>query len=374
VNARGDAVVAWATPRGAARATVRVALRSQSGRLTRHRIWSSRGLTVDGISVVIDRRGEVTVAWSSTAGPGGHGDTVRATYRSHGGRWATVRVVGHSFDEPLPPERQPRLAVAPDGRVLLSWDARRHPFSAPGRPTVAWRDRGHRFGAAHALRGAPSGLGPIPAFDAKGRAYVFGRCAGVVLSTAPGGERFQPPIVLAKHALGFELALGRSGEGLATWVAGRCTSDPSAGSTLGPVRASVLHRGSFGAALALTGAAAQAADTTAAARPEGGGYASWAELAGSFSALIAPDGTIRGTHAVPGGLVPHAFTRAGDQILTGQTTFPTSVVQGGVQVVPAGSSSAEAAPTTFGRLAVASPTGRAAAIVWGALDLSVWRP
>jgi hypothetical protein len=258
--------------------------------------------------------------------------------------------------------------------VLLAWDARSDPWEAPSRPTVAWRSPGHRFGPPRPLKGAPRGLGPIPAFDASGRAYVWGRCNGVVLRTGRGSRRFQSPLVFSTYALGFDLALGNPGEGLATWISGRCTLDPAAGSSLGPVRASVLHQGVFGAPLALTGTNVQAANTTAAALPAGGGVASWADYSSTSTAPIAADGTLGSTQPVADGLVPHAMTAGGDLILTGQTSFPTSFVQGGIQARAAGSSAAEPAPSTYGSLAVAAPTGRAVALVWGSLELSVWRP
>jgi hypothetical protein len=303
---------------------------------------------------------------------------VLATYRSRSGRWARPQVIGHSYDEPLAPVGSPQLAVALDGRVLLAWN-RSDEWPGPGRPTVAWRNRGHGVGAARALKDAPKGLGPIPAFDADGRAYISGRCSGVVLRTAPGARRFRAPIVLANNALAFDLALGQPGEGFATWIDGFCTRDPAAGSVLGPVRASVLHAGAFEAPVALSEPSAQAVNTTAAAAPAGGGIASWAEGTDVFSTQIGPDGTVGTAQPVAGGLVPHTITASGDLIVTGATTFPTaSWVQGGVQVVPAGSGMAEPAPVTAGELAVAAPTGRAAALAWsvgaGIIELSVWRP
>ncbi len=373
VNARGDAVVAWATRRSSTPTSLHVSLRSSAGRLTSRRVWAGRRRGVGGISVVIDRRGEITLAWTAAAGPRGRGDTVLTTYRSRAGRWARPQVVGHSYDEPLSPVDSPQLAAALDGRVLLAWN-RSDEWPGPGRPTVAWRSRGHRFGAAHALKRAPKGLGPIPAFDANGAAYISGRCNGVVLRTAPRGRRFRAPVVFSKHALAFDLALGSPGEGLATWIDGYCTRDFAAGDLLGPVHASVLHAGTFGAPLTLTDPSTQAANTTAAAAPAGGGIASWADYTGVFSTQIGPDGTVGSAQPVTGGLVPYTITASGDVILTGDTSFPaTPFVQGGVQVVPAGSRTAEPAPATAGELAVAAPTGRAAALTWGSF-VSVWRP
>jgi hypothetical protein len=126
-----------------------------NGHLVTRRLWSSRDAVVDGLSVAMDRRGETTVAWVShtrraQATPGATG-TARAAYGQLTGSWAPTRVVGRGSAEP-------RLAVASDREVLLSWVG--HDV------TVAWRAPGHRFGAPQKVGGLHPHPGPPAALRA----------------------------------------------------------------------------------------------------------------------------------------------------------------------------------------------------------------
>ena len=378
VNARGDLALAWSTrdARARRRTSVHVVSVPRDGRLVRRIVWSSRRTQAGSVVVAIDRHGEITVAWDSST-PTARRTAVRAAYgRSASARWARARIVGYGSGEPLPAERQPRLAVAPDDEVLLTWDS-----TAPRliRPAAAWRAPRRPFGPPRALSGSsrlPRAMGPIASFDAVGAAYVWGWCSGVVLRAAPGSHRFGDPVVLAPRALAFDLALGGPGEGLATWIDGSCTSDPAAGSVPGPVFASALHAGRWGTPLALTAASEQAVNTVAFAGQAGGGVASWATPAGVFSADLPAGGLAGPSRGIPDGLVPVALADEDNEILAGATTFPSSFVQGGVRVYSEGGA-AQDAPAGYGALAVAAPPGGAAALAWpvpGSLAVSVWRP
>ena len=153
----------------------------------------------------------------------------------------------------------PVLAVAQDRRVLLAWTVNT-PTGARGRTGVAWRDHGHRFSHMQLLRHPAPGLTPGEspqsdngaAFDARGRAYLWTTCDGVVGITRPHARRFRlVHVTSGTAALGF--AVGRSGRGIASWVPTRCTSDAAAGTPPGVLHASVLRHGAFGSPVVVSG-------------------------------------------------------------------------------------------------------------------------
>jgi hypothetical protein len=397
VDARGDAAVAWASSGSPARSptyktSVRVSVRAWNGRVRTHRVWSSTDANLVGISVAIDRRGETTVAWITKRrhdrlSPTG---TVRAAYGTLAGHWTEARVVGQGRGEP-------RLAVAADREVLLVWIG--------GRITTAWRSPGHPFGtprtlvSPHVQPGLPrSGpLGAIPSFDARGRAYLAGECEAVVHSTAPHSHRFGHKAALDLGAkLGVSFSVTPAGDGLASWVNGRCTTDESAGDTPGPVFASVMRAGRFGPPLPLTAATTQFTGSNALATSGGGGTVTWSTFdpaKGTFGATIGSGGSVGPAYPITDPLTALVADGGGDQVLTGTSAVPGhggsgtpppggQLVQGGVAIRAAGGGADQPAPHGNGRLAVATPVGRAAALVWstsptgvgGRLAVSVWRP
>ncbi len=386
VNARGEAAVAVQSAANHVRSAINVTVRTAGGRLSTHRVWSSARESVAGrVSVAMDDFGAVTVAWV-TDGPSLRPlpQTVHAAWRSPAGRWNRARIVGHAgIQEPLPVGRGPHLAVAPAGDVLLVWD---DDFARRATLQVAWRAPGHRFGAARVIGRAPNTpLGAVPSFDASGRAYLASACSGLVFSAAPHHHDFGAPIVVAKGsadhaALHFSLSLSGARQGLASWSNGSCTSDEAAGDTTGPIFASVLRQGRFGAPVLLSGPQDQAQGSVAVASANGGGVVSWttAGPVAVFTRAIDPVGVPGATEPASGAIVPVLADGGGDRLLSAATYFLTGVpsVQGGVIARPI-TGPDQPAPSDEGTLAVAAPTGRASVLVWttrlGA-RFSVWRP
>jgi hypothetical protein len=370
VNVHGEAAVAWTTA-SQGRTSVYVAVRSRGGRLRRHRVWFGRRWQAADVSVVIDARRRVTVAWAATR-PGAKRQTVRYAYTTSG-RWARARVVGHAvIQESLPPDRFPRLAVARDGAVLLGWD------EADG-PRVAWRFLGHRFGKPRRLSGAPrSPIGPIPAFDAAGSAYVSGKCTGFVYRTRPGRRSFGRPIAVAPgRALGFTLALAGSGQGVAAWIDGACTTSEGEGDAPGPAFASTLRDGAFQKPLSLSPAGTAAYRAGAVADPNGG-IVSWGDpQLGTFSAIVRRAGLLEAARLITDGVVPVAADATGNQVFTRAFPFPPPALPAVFFVRPVAGGADEPAPSQSGEYAVSAPTGSGVAIVYPSgrrLNVSVWRP
>ena len=373
INSGGDAAVAWATRSSSFRTSVYVAVRRNGDRPRRHRVWSSRRYRTADISVVIDRRRRVTVAWAGTR-RGAQRQTLRAAYSTSGGRWSRVRVVGHAaILENLPPDRFPRLAVAHDGRVLLAWDQ-------AGGPRVAWRSPGRPFGKPRRLSGAPrSPIGPIPAFDAAGSAYVSGKCTSFVFRTRPGRRSFGRPIAVAPgRALRFTLSLSGRGQGIAGWIDGVCTTSEGEGDAPGPVFASLLRDGAFQAPLSLSPAGTAAYSATAVADPNGGGIVSWNDpQLGTFSAVLRPAGLLEAARLISDGVVPVAADAAGNQVFVRMVLLPPSALTPVFFVRPFAGGADAPAPVQSGEYAVAAPTGSGVALMWTTtrrLNLSVWRP
>jgi hypothetical protein len=370
VNVHGEAAVAWTTA-GRGRTSVYVAVRSQGGRLRRHRVWSGRRWQATDVSVVIDARRRVTVAWAATRA-GAERQTVRYAYTTSG-RWARARVVGHAaIQESLPPDRFPRLAVARRGDVLLAWD------QADG-PRVAWRLLGHRFGKPRRLTGAPRGpIGPIPAFDAGGSAYVSGKCTGIVFRTRPGRRSFGRPTAVAPgRALGFTLALAGRGQGLAGWIGGACTTSAGEGDAPGLVLASILRDGTFQKPLSLSPAGTLASRAAVVADPNGG-IVSWGDpQRGVFSAVVRRAGLLESARQITDSVVPVAADGGGDQVFVRALDFPPPALPPVLFVRPFGGGADDPAPSATGEYAVSAPTGRAVVLAWpgtGQVNLSVWRP
>jgi hypothetical protein len=283
------------------------------------------------------------------------------------------------------PDIGPTLAVAPDGTVLMVFKTESNPqvFS------VAWRRAGHRFAKPSVLsrsQHAPNVDQPVhAAFDAQGTASVWGSCTASVLSAPAGTRRFGRPIVLARGVLGFSLATSGSGNGLASWVSGHCSTGVMDGDVYGPVRASVLRAGRFAEPVAVSPTGTLATGTRAIALPGGDGLVVYGTPAGipapSASATYAVE-LSDGLFAAPvdvGSVVPQAATPAGDLVLTdtgagGSARALVRPAGGGPDdaVALAGPVATVAVPASGRRAAAALSTTDAPGTA--RLHLAVWRP
>ena len=251
INARGDALVLWRSRKpGRLRATL---LRANGTRTTRS-LPTPRMAT--GVVTVLDNRGAATAAWTARG-------RLYAAAASRSGRWSRPQLIARRRWAVLP-----TLAVARDRRVLLVWTLD-NPTGAGGRTGIAWRRPGHRFSRARLLRHPAPGLmaGELPqsdngaAFDARGRAYVWTTCDGVIGITRPGARKLRL-VRLTRGSASLSLAVARSGRGIASWVATRCTGDPMAGTPPGVLHAAALHDATFSPPVVLTAQDGQALSTS----------------------------------------------------------------------------------------------------------------
>jgi len=200
------------------------------------------------------------------------------------------------------------------------------PTGAGGRTGVAWRRPGHRFSHVVLLRHPAPGLmpGELPqsdngaAFDARGRAYVWTTCDGVVAITRPGARKLRL-VRLTPGPASLSLAVARSGRGIASWVATRCTGDPAAGTPPGVLHASALRDGAFGSPVVLAGQDGQPLITPASTAFSPVGTGSLVTLwSGSDILQIALDRDGRQTSVAPTSpaSMPLAADPAGDLLVS----------------------------------------------------------
>jgi hypothetical protein len=386
VGGPGQVAVAWVDDGGASNGVrhaivaVRVAVRRSDGGFATRTLTRRRDLAVQGLTAVMDARGELAMAWIDAL-PRGH-RTVRAALRTATGRWSAVQPIGFSsaFFYAVP-----RLAVAPNGRVLLSYVAGVR--GAPG-VGVAWRQPGRRFGVLHGV-GRLRIFDPVPAFDGAGRAFLSGiaQCDdesashGVVRTTVPGGSRFGPPLTVAPApATELRLRISGAATAVASWVGAGCSTTEL---LAGPIYARTITGtdvagtqqvdGRAGRGLVLSGAAA------------GGAEASWTAFpasapAGAVFAARMPGGGAFGPAAVPvDGWTALTSDPTGDQLVemrrpenngppdaVGARPAGSLVVQ---QAPLAGPAPFVAAASGYGRRSLA-----AASTADGALRVSTWAP
>jgi hypothetical protein len=386
VDGRGTTAVAWVDDGGATNGkrhtttAVRVAVRRAGAGFSVRTLARRRDLAVQGLNAAMDARGELTVAWIDAV-PRAH-RTVRSAFRTSTGRWSAVQAVGFSSAFAY---AVPRLAVAPDRRVLLSYVAGVR--VAPG-VGVAWRRPGHRFGAVQGV-GRLRIFDPVPAFDPAGRAYLSGiaqcddesRSHGVVRLTAPRGRRFGAPItVTPAPATELHLRLTGPGTAVAGWVGAGCsTTELLSGAILAArmqgqtvTNRQVVYQG-VGRGLALIGAPAAGVDATwtafPASAPGGALLAARTNASGAFSAPLVPTD----------GWYPVVADDSGDQIVA--TSKPEAYGQpGSVGARSATASAIEPSPLPGPAWfsSAASPAGtRALAAVsaaGGALRVATWTP
>ncbi len=382
VNARGDVGVAWLQEQRRF-ATVRAAVKRGGAPLRVRTLLHERDSAVAGLTAALDRRGELTVVWVERGSTRGllHGHiTVRAAFRTPSGRWSSVRSVTR-----ISPffYAQPRLAVAPDGTVVLAVNAGNR--TAKGM-AAAWRRPGRPFGT---IRPAGAQLQePSLAFDASGRAHLAGtarcddeqRSTGVLRTATLRTRRFGADRVVARPpANHVRLVLTGRGAGVATWLRTGCSTTED---LTGPVRAALVRNGRAQAPSIVEDVLGT--EPFLATGPGGSADAAWTAYAPDapggavHTARIAPDGSIA-TPGVPAdGWVARAGDAAGDELVAAQRPAnhgpPTALGarRAGVsEVVPA--------PTAVDGWPVfaAAPTGRALAVAVPArafVRVAVWRP
>ncbi len=396
VDSKGDAAVAWQTvsgfppssqDRACALAPMRrscypivvlhLLVRDARGRTVRRTVALGRVNPTLRLSLAL-AGGDVTLAWG-TYDVSDFLETAQAVFGPMLGRLSAPVLLGHFSDIGFTggkTELYPQLAVAPDGRVLAAWSACRSASGCghAGGVELASRAPGHGFSRTRSVGAAAQGA--LPQFDSSGRLYLVSACSGRVLLAAPGSLSFRRTVTLTAGPVSdLTLALSGAGEGLASWIAGACSSDQAVGNTPGPVMASLLRSGTFAAPKTLTAPGAKAFYLTAAAVP-GGGALGWV-LAG-ISGVPLPATALVGTPAVsataPAGVVPLIADGGGD-VLFGPTRV--LVAAGPFFIRPAGGSPDQTLATRSGEAAVA-PFGRAVAIAGyggsATLWLSVWRP
>lgn len=392
INARGDAAVAWTNDQTTRSRTTRVRVavrRGPAGRFATATLLRQGDLAIGGLAVAIDRRGEATVAWVDRANTRGllHGHiALRAAFRPRGGRWSAVRRITYTS-----PFRYafPRLAAAPDGRVLLAFNA--GVKAAPGVAAV-WRRPGRPFGSIERLNTGPRGyfFDLQVNFDASGKAYLSGvrdcdtaRSSGVLFTASPGASRFAASRLVAPAPVrDFHFVVTGRSEGELAWLGTACSTTEY---HAGPVRAAALNAGRVGApatiatdpafGLWLTGGAAGGAEVAWTASPPGfpNGVIqiSRADPAGIFGTPFAP----------ADGLVAVAADSAGDQLVgpvqpsyAGSAGFPARV---GIRLPGAAVDFAPIATSNVTGVGTASPGGRGIAIAVpgrAGIRLASWRP
>jgi hypothetical protein len=444
-DARGDVAPAWVNYRDIVRpcslnrrgclirtdVSLQVGFGGPTGPLVTRTVWRCRNAAAVGVTAALDARGELTVAWVDAPSGGVEGRrTVLAVYRTAAGRWSAVQVVGHSSPmNPVIPSDyvDPKLAVAPDREVLLTWNAG-YVFGRPGDVlgaaglAQAWRAPGHRFGpvAVYPLKGAGM-IGQTPVFDSGGAAHVYGivcdnsrhvppppkppaRDSGVMLSTAAHSHRFGAPLVVAPApAENLVVSFSAPGEALASWLRyDGCGENRNA-----PPYARVMLRGSLQAPVALAPNDSAVGFVPAVAANGGGGSVGWLDTNRTYPAQslrMATAGaagrfSVASTQA--NNLVPVARDGAGNVLLdelnpTGEPLGgPTPVSPFAVQPAAGGALQPSPVPQSpFGQtgqhtvFATAEPVGRGAALAWplsvshgsgplvntGKVAIATWRP
>jgi hypothetical protein len=359
VNARGDVALLW-TGRGdgALRATV---LRATGERSTRVLTRRAAGEP----TVVVDRSGRATAAWLE-------GERLYAASGSASGRWSAPQLIARRR------AAGPELAVSPDRRVLLVWTNLSD--TGPGSTGVAWREPGRAFTASTRLARPAPGLMPGEApqsdngvtFDARGRAYLWSTCDGVLRVARAGSRSLRLVRVTAGRALGLYFSVTPSGRGLATWADSRCTTDPAAGSEPGPVHVRAFRSGAFGPRLDLTGASGEhltGRTTGALALPGAGALVLAFAESRPVQVGLDADGVQQSVSEVADWRIPFAADAGGSVILPAP--------HAGL-VVRNADGSEEPLPDGGPASAAAVPNGRGFAAVWAPderrLRVALWRP
>jgi hypothetical protein len=385
VNASGDVGVAWTEETDGS--TVVRAFARRAGRSGRvHVLARAPRRPVGGLAAALDARGELTVVWvdqhqgTRRAGP----ITVRAAFRTPGGRWSGAQVVSRSS---ALGDSLPRLAASPGGAVALTFNAGIR--AAPG-VAVAWRTPGRRFGPVRRASGGARGYlqHPTLAFDARGRAYLAGtwlcndesRSHGVLFTAAPRSRRFTGPRVIAPApATHVGVALTGARSLSVAWLRAGCSTSEDLS---GPVLARVLGAATAGAPVVVDPRPSRGLLLSPV--PAGGADLTWthydmATPAGAIAtARLAPDGTAGPAAPPQDGWAPVAATPAGSRLLAllhpdgfvppDDGLAAQAAAQAPLQVAPLGP------PSAFD--AAVAPSGDALAVArrgGDRLRIAVWR-
>lgn len=379
VNARGDVAVAWIGSRSGMSRTdlVRVAVRrAGAARFSTHTLAARRG-PAGHIAAALDRRGELTVAWSEAAGSR---TRIRSAFRTATGSWSTAQTIGTSAYANV----ELRVAAAPDGTAALTYNAR---TVGPRRIDTAWRSRGRRFGTTRALAIPRALRNTTLAFDPAGTAYLAGMriCEGVVVTATARGRRFGAARTIAPGPI-LELRFAVTGRGsaIAAWLTGGCFSTEPFG---GAPMTAALRSGRISRPASLGDP--HGIDLRLSAAP-GGAEAAWLTFTPPGQALraatIARDGSVGPAHAPDGGWIAVVGDRRGDQLV--RQVDPAQrhrIVEEPVAARPADGGPLDPAPLTVQSLGwdwinhAAAADGAALALMsfpptGGDPRVTVWRP
>jgi hypothetical protein len=346
---------------------------------------------IGGLSVAIDARGEATVAWVERAVTRGleHGHiALRAAFRPPRGRWSSVRTISY-----LSPYRYafPRLAAAPDGRVVLVFNA--GVKRAPG-VAAAWRRPGRWFGAIQDLNTGARPRGYFfdlqALFDASGKAYVSGvrdcdtpRSAGVLMTSPPGTTRFAATRLVAPAPVrDLHFALTATGRGELAWLAVSCSTTEYYS---GPVHAAAVRGGSADSPAVVSDVAGFG--IWLAGGPNGAAEAAWTSWPPRMpnGVILAARSNAAGTFAAPfspsDGVVALAADARGNQLVgavqtaaAGVSGFPSVV---GVRTPDGAVSAAPLTTTNITGIGTAMPQGAGIAVAVPTrtgIRLTSWRP
>ncbi len=380
VDGSGRVAAAWVSEAGGV--TVVRAATGTAG----HVLLRARNRAVAGLTVAMSARGEVTVAWMEQQQTGGLRAgpiTLRAAFRTPSGRWSSTQTVSRSSSFL---RAQPRLAVAPDRSVALTFNAATR--RAPG-VGIAWRAPGHRFGIVGAIEGTGHGAlqDPTLTFDPRGRGYLAGiagcgsgASTGVLFRAAAVRRPFTGPRTIASApATHLRLVVTSSGRAVTAWLGASC----STGEDLdGLVLARTLRDGLLSDPALLDGLPSR--ELVLAGTSGGAAQASWTHDAPGL-----PDGAVVGSRIAADGLATSPVPAADGWTAVASTRRGSRVVE---RLLPSGfgppqavgaravdGGPVDAAPLTgparFAVAAAASGTALAAASpADDALQVSVWRP
>jgi hypothetical protein len=211
VDARGDAVIAWAANR-----EVRESYRPAGREWHAPRTLSASGDSAGSPLVALDDQGRALVAWSARRGsPEAHDQSFEIAARSATGAWGKPKTLCAC-------NPYAALRMNAGGQALVVWS----PFDLYV-DTGLWaetRSADGRWSAREEI--STLGAGPyFPlALNARGGAAVAWVAANnghLMAAIRPAHGPFGPPQVIAANAYwGYDLALAPTGEGVVTWAAG----------------------------------------------------------------------------------------------------------------------------------------------------------
>lgn len=311
---RGGAfLLAWEDTDG-----LHAAVRTQAkGRIARRRYDSGPSSGINGVQVAADPQGGWVLA-ERVFPHGARNDRrygVRALSLDRAGRQlGAVQELGPGYFG-IDARQTQALAVAPDGRAVLTFRREAVGFNAPAPVVVATRPHGGTFGAPLALSGDPAGDPRVAIGDdgstliaatqihSRGDAGIFGN--PVVAAVGPAGALGAPLGPLLSHprrAFAPTAAATGSGRGVLVFQL-KTSSQPFV--TEAPVRAIAFRAdGTFAGLQTLT--SGRAKEPVVMALSGGRALAVWAGRRGIDARLAGPDGTFEQT-APPKGPPPSPF-------------------------------------------------------------------